>query len=70
MIEVKNISKTYGKKHNRFKALKNVSFKIPSGKSVAIVGKSGSGKSTLIHAISGLDAPEAVYLLMELIFYQ
>ena len=58
MIEVKNISKTYGKKHNRFKALKNVSFKIPSGKSVAIVGKSGSGKSTLIHAISGLDAPE------------
>ena len=44
MIEVKNISKTYGKKHNRFKALKNVSFKIPSGKSVAIVGKSGSGK--------------------------
>ena len=32
MIEVKNISKTYGKKHNRFKALKNVSFKIPSYK--------------------------------------
>ena len=58
MIEVRNISKTYGKKKNSFQALKNVSFKIPKGASVAIIGKSGSGKSTLIHAMSGLDAPE------------
>ena len=65
MIEVKNISKTYGKKHNRFKALKNVSFKIPKGASVAIIGKSGSGKSTLIHAMSGLDAPEEGEVLMD-----
>lgn len=58
MIKVENISKTFGKKNNRFEALKNVSFEIPTGASVAIVGKSGSGKSTLIHAMSGLDAPE------------
>ncbi len=57
-ISVKNISKTFGKKNNRFEALKNVSFEIPDGASVAIIGKSGSGKSTLIHAMSGLDAPE------------
>lgn len=57
-IEVKGITKTYGKKKNTFKALKNVSFEIPSGASVAIVGKSGSGKSTLMHAMSGLDRPE------------
>ena len=57
-IEVEAVTKTYGKKKNTFKALKNVSFEIPSGASVAIVGKSGSGKSTLMHAMSGLDRPE------------
>lgn len=65
MIEVRNISKTYGKKKNSFQALKNVSFKIPKGVSVAIIGKSGSGKSTLIHAMSGLDAPEEGEVLMD-----
>lgn len=57
MIEVKQITKTYGKKQNVFQALKDVSFTIPDGASVAIVGKSGSGKSTLMHAMSGLDMP-------------
>lgn len=58
MIEVKNITKTYGKKQNAFRALDNVSLEIPKGASVAILGKSGSGKSTLMHAMSGLDRPE------------
>ena len=65
MIEVRNISKTYGKKKNSFQALRGVSFKIPKGASVAIIGKSGSGKSTLIHAMSGLDAPEEGEVLMD-----
>lgn len=58
MIEVKHVTKTYGKKHSEFKALDDVSFSIPDGASVAIVGKSGSGKSTLMHTMSGLDRPE------------
>lgn len=58
MIEVKNVTKSYGKKKQTFLALKNVSFSIPEGASVAIVGKSGSGKSTLMHAMSGLDRPQ------------
>lgn len=58
MIEVKNLSKTYGKKQNAFLALQEVSFTIPDGASVAILGKSGSGKSTLMHAMSGLDRPD------------
>lgn len=58
MIEVKQVTKTYGKKQNVFTALDDVSFTIPDGASVAILGKSGSGKSTLMHAMSGLDRPE------------
>lgn len=58
MIEIKNVTKTYGKKNNTFVALRDASFQIPDGASVAIVGKSGSGKSTLMHAMSGLDRPE------------
>lgn len=58
MIEVKRVTKTYGKKDNKFVALNDVSFTIPDGASVAIIGKSGSGKSTLMHAMSGLDRPE------------
>ncbi len=58
MIELKNVTKIYGKKKNQFTALKNVSLTIPTGASVAILGKSGSGKSTLMHTISGLDRPQ------------
>lgn len=65
MIEVKNVTKTYGKKNNKFVALDNVSFTIPDGASVAILGKSGSGKSTLMHAISGLDKPEQGEIIID-----
>lgn len=58
MIEVKNITKTYGKKKNVFVALRDVSFEVSTNSSVAVVGKSGSGKSTLMHAMSGLDKPQ------------
>lgn len=57
MIEIKNLNKVYGKKDNIFLALKDVSFEIPSGSTLAIIGKSGSGKSTLMHIMSGLDHP-------------
>lgn len=65
MIEVKNVSKTYGKKKNTFTALRNVSFELPTGASVAIIGKSGSGKSTLMHTISGLDRADSGEVLVD-----
>lgn len=58
MIELKNVTKSYGKKQNMFLALDDISLTIADGASVAIVGRSGSGKSTLMHAVSGLDRPE------------
>ena len=57
MIDVKNLSKIYGKGQSEFVALNDVSFSVQSGSTVAIIGKSGSGKSTLIHVMSGLDPP-------------
>ncbi len=55
MIQVIDVSKTYGKKDNLFTALYKIFLEIPTGSTVAIVGKSGSGKSTLMHIMSGLD---------------
>lgn len=57
LLEVQNISKTYGKGETAVEALKNVSFVVPKGEFVAVVGESGSGKSTLLNMIGGLDNP-------------
>lgn len=57
MIEIRNLSKTYGKKANTMQAIDHISLKLPDTKTIAIVGKSGSGKSTLLHLIGGLDQP-------------
>jgi len=65
MIEVKHITKIYGKKKNAFTALDDVSLNIEEGSSVAVLGKSGSGKSTLMHAISGLDKPQKGKVLID-----
>ena len=65
MIEVKNVTKTYGKKQNIFTALDDVSLSVPTGASVAILGKSGSGKSTLMHIMSGLDTPQKGQIIID-----
>ena len=57
LLEVKQVSKTYGKGEAAVRALKNVSFSVPKGEFVAVVGESGSGKSTLLNMIGALDMP-------------
>ncbi len=57
ILEVENLSKTYGKGENMVRAVDDVSFAIEEGEFVAIVGASGSGKSTLLHLLGGVDRP-------------
>ena len=57
MIEVRDITKTYGEGEAAFQALCGVTFTIKDGEFVAIMGPSGSGKSTLMHILGCLDTP-------------
>ena len=59
LLEVENLSKTYGSGETAVHALRGASFTVPKGEFVAVVGESGSGKSTLLNLIGGLDTPTA-----------
>ena len=53
MLEMKGITKTFGKKQ-RFTVLDQVDFSLETGKITALMGQSGCGKSTLLTIMAGL----------------
>ena len=55
IIEVKNVSKTFGKNTNLNQVLDNACMYVGEGEFVSLMGASGSGKSTLLYLIGGLD---------------
>jgi len=60
-IEIRNVNKKFG----RFTALKDVSFNVPSGELVALLGPSGGGKTTMLRIIAGLDKADSGTVLLE-----
>ena len=60
-IEVQQVSKRFGD----FVALKDVSFSVPPGELVALLGPSGGGKTTMLRIIAGLEVPDSGVVLLE-----
>jgi len=65
IIEVKQLSKTYGQGSAAVTALDGVNLAIEKGQFVTVMGPSGCGKSTLLHLIGGLDRPSAGSVFIE-----
>lgn len=59
MIEIQNITKSYGSKGNTSQILKGISLKIEDEDFAVILGASGSGKSTFLNILSGLEQPDS-----------
>lgn len=57
VVELRNVSKIYGKGASAVHALDKVDVKIEKGEFVSVVGPSGSGKSTFLNMIGVLDRP-------------
>ena len=57
VLEVENVSKLYETDNNSVLAVNDVSFQIPHGSFVGIMGASGSGKTTLLNLIATIDKP-------------
>ena len=58
MLEVKNLNVFYGVIH----AVKGISFSVPDGKIVTLIGANGAGKSSTLKAIAGLVRPKGSIL--------
>ena len=59
MIKIENLTKSYRTPTGRHYVFKNLNIEIPSGKSVAFIGRNGAGKSTLLRMIGGIDRPDS-----------
>lgn len=57
MLEVENLSKEYSTPAGPLRIVSDVSFSLPLGSAVSIMGPSGSGKSTLLYLIGALEPP-------------
>ncbi|MFT3787610.1 MAG: ABC transporter ATP-binding protein [Tepidisphaeraceae bacterium] len=64
LLELKNVSKGFGRGAGRTSVIADVSLAVKTGEIVAIVGYSGSGKTTLINLMAGLHQPDSGEVLL------
>lgn len=65
LLRVEKLCKVYGSGENEVRAVDQVSFSVPKGQMVAIIGASGSGKSTLLHMIGAVDRPTSGKIFLD-----
>lgn len=65
IISVENLSKTYGEGESAVTAIKEATFEIYAGETVALLGPSGSGKTTLITMIGCITEPTGGKLTLD-----
>jgi putative ABC transport system ATP-binding protein len=65
VIKVENLCKTIENPPSRVEILRGLSFEVPSGQFLAIMGASGSGKSTLLGLLAGLDTVTSGRIILD-----
>ncbi|MGI6174319.1 MAG: ABC transporter ATP-binding protein [Christensenellales bacterium] len=65
ILNIENLTKTYGTASNETKALRGITFQVMPGEFLGIMGSSGSGKSTLLNCIATVIKPTGGSIAME-----
>jgi putative ABC transport system ATP-binding protein len=65
LVELKGVSKHYGKGDTRVDALKAVDLSLNSGEVTGLLGPSGSGKSTLLNVVAAIVEPSAGWMRLD-----
>jgi len=65
MLEVREVTKSFGTGDRTVTAVNNVTMAVPDGEFAAIVGRSGSGKSTLMNLLGALERPTSGMIFVD-----
>lgn len=65
MLEIKNLTKVYGKGKDKKVAVDNISLTVERGAFYGLLGSNGAGKSTTIHCITGIAQPTSGQILVD-----